>query len=215
MGPDLWHRDIQPNNQAPLAGLQADMLANGPGSVQWNITLYDDDVLWIVPGNHRRLNTAQENRELLKDRRAPLSSGMQVKLAAGDGVMYINAMLHWPSNYSTKLRRVIHLGYSSFGGQLYPYDASRFAWEPSFVKHLSAEAQATFQRFTELAAREDDRIESFFRAMLEKDVDGFREALAILHPGETERMVCVVLLSKLGSQDRHAAAPGGRRPAGT
>ena len=150
----------------------------------------------IVPGSHRRLNTAQENRELLKDPRAPLSSGMQVKLKAGDGVMYINAILHWPSNYTTKLRRVIHLGYRSFGGQLYPY-ALRSAWEPSFVKHLSAEAQATFQRFTALAAREDDRIEAFFRAMLEKDVAGFREALAILHPGERERMVGVVLLSKV------------------
>ena len=197
-GPDLWHRDGShgPKKEAPLAGLQADMLANGPGSVQWNIPLYDDDVLWIVPGSHRRLNTAQENRELLTDPRGPLSSGMQVKLKAGDGVMYINTILHWPSNYTTKLRRVIHLAYRSFGGQLYPYE-SRFYWEPSFVKHLSAEAQTTFQRFTELAARQDDRIESFFRAMLEKDVDGFREALAVLHPGATERMVGVVLLSKL------------------
>ena len=50
-GPDLWHRDVShgPTNNAPLAGLQADMLANGPSSVQWNIPLYDDDVLWIVP----------------------------------------------------------------------------------------------------------------------------------------------------------------------
>ena len=128
--------------------------------------------------------------------RAALSSGMQVKLKAGDGVMYINAILHWPSNYSTKLRRVIHLAYRSFGGQLYPYE-SRFYWEPSFVKHLSGETRAIFQQFMELAAREDDRIESFFRAMLDQDPEGFRKALAVLHPGETGRMVCVVLLSKL------------------
>ena len=197
-GPDLWHRDSQPTSQAPLAGLQADMLANGPGLVQWNVALHDDDVLWIVPGSHRRLNTAQENRELLENRRAPLSNGMQVKLEAGDGVMYINSILHWPSNYSTKLRRIIHLAYRSFGGQLYPYGV-RFSWEPSFVRHLSAEAQATFERFTELAEREDDRIESFFRAILDKDADGFREYLALLHPGETGRMVCVVLLSKLAA----------------
>ena len=197
-GPDLWHRDSQPSSQAPLAGLQADMLANGPGLVQWNIALYDDDVLWIVPGSHRRLNTAQENRELLEDRRTPLSSGMQVKLEAGDGVMYINSILHWPSNYSTKLRRIIHLAYRSFGGRLYPY-GSRVSWEPSFVTHLSAAARATFQQFKELAAREDDRIESFFRAILDKDAGGFRECLALLHPGETGRMVGVVLLSKLAA----------------
>ena len=198
-GPDLWHRDIQPKNQAPLAGLQADLVANGPGYVQWNIPLYDDDVLWVVPGSHRRLNTAQENRELLNDRRAPLSSGMPVKLKAGDGVMYINTILHWPSNYSTKLRRVIHLGYRSFGGGLYPY-ARSFYWEPSFVKHLSAEARATFKHFTELAAREIDQIEAYMRAMLDQDQDGFREALAALHPGETGRMVCVVLLSKVAAR---------------
>ena len=198
-GPDLWHRDIQPQNQAPLGGLQSDLLANGPGYVQWNIPLYDDDVLWVAPGSHRRLNTAQENGELLQDRRAPLSSGLQVKLEAGDGVMYINTILHWPSNYSTKLRRVIHLGYRAFGGQLFPY-AQHFYWEPSFVKHLSPEARGTFQRFTELAAREDDRIEAFYRAMLDQDPDGFRQALVALHPGETGRMVGVVLLSKLAAR---------------
>ena len=198
-GPDLWHRDIQPQNQAPLGGLQSDLLANGPGYVQWNIPLYDDDVLWVAPGSHRRLNTAQENGELLQDRRAPLSSGLQVKLEAGDGVMYINTILHWPSNYSTKLRRVIHLGYRAFGGQLFPY-AQHFYWEPSFVKHLSPEARGTFQRFTELAAREDDRIEAFYRTMLDQDPDGFRQALVALHPGETGRMVGVVLLSKLAAR---------------
>ena len=198
-GPDLWHRDTQPQNQAPLAGLQADLLANGPAYVQWNIPLYDDDVLWVVPGSHCRLNTAQENRELLKNRREPLSNGMQVKLKAGDGVMYMSTILHWPSNYSTRLRRVIHLGYRSFGGRLYPYTQG-FHWEPSFVKHLSADAQATFQRFTELVAREDDRIEAFLRAILDEDADGFREYLALLHPGETGRMVCVVLLAKLAAR---------------
>ena len=123
-GPDLWHRDHHhgPYSQAPLAGLQADMMANGgPGSVQWNIALYEDDVLWVVPGSHRRLNTPQENRELQDDPRGPLSNGMQVELQAGDGVMYINTNLHWPSNYTTKLRRCIHLGYRAFTGQLFPY----------------------------------------------------------------------------------------------
>ena len=52
-GPANWHRDIHPIDQAPLGGLQADMLENAPGYVQWNIPLYDDDVLWVVPGSHR------------------------------------------------------------------------------------------------------------------------------------------------------------------
>ena len=198
-GPDLWHRDINPKNQAPLAGLQADLLANGPGYVQWNIPLYDDDVLWVVPGSHRRLNSEQENRELQNDRRAPLSGGIPVKLKGGDGVMYINTILHWPSNYSTKLRRVVHLGYRTFGGQLFPY-AQRFYWEPSFFEYLSSEARARFQEFNELATREDDRIAAFFRSLLDQDSDRFRKVLALLHPGDTGRMVCVVLLSKLAAR---------------
>ena len=38
-GPDRWHRDSGGRRQAPLRGLQEDMLANIPPSVQWNIPL--------------------------------------------------------------------------------------------------------------------------------------------------------------------------------
>ncbi len=200
--PDLWHRDHRHGSysQAPLAGLQTDMLANGgPGSVQWNIALYDDDVLWVVPGSHRRVNTPQENRELQENPRRPLSNGLQVKLKAGDGVMYINTNLHWPSNYTTKLRRCIHLGYRAFAGQLFPY-APGFYWNPGFIKHLSSEACAMFERFTELDERERERIEALFRAMLDQDAGRFHEVLTLLHPGTTGRIVCVVLMSKLANR---------------
>ena len=215
-GPDLWHRDHRhgPDSHAPLAGLQTDMLANGPGSVQWNIPLYDDDVLWIVPGSHRRLNTARENGELLKDPRAPLSSGMQVKLEAGDGVMYINTNLHWPSNYSTKLRRVIHLGYRSFGGQLYPLRIALL---------LGAELRQTpigggaghlpaVHGIGRTRARSD-------RGVLPRDA---REGCGRFPRGpgcaasgcdgaDGRRGLAV----EAGHYDPHAEAPGGRRPAGT
>ena len=112
------------------------MLANAPGYVQWNIPLYDDDVLWVVPGSHRRPNTAAEDRQLAENARAPLPGGVQVRLKAGDGVVYSNLILHWPSDYSTKLRHTIHLGYRSFGGAPYPYD-THFYWDLDFTKHLS------------------------------------------------------------------------------
>lgn len=48
--------------------------------------------------------------------------------------------------------------------------------------------------------RLDDLIEALFRAMLDLNSDRFREALNLLHPGETGRMVCVVLLSKLAAR---------------
>lgn len=96
------------------------MLANTSPSVQWDIPLYDDDVLWIVPRSHRRANTPDEERQLAEKRRVPLPESLQIKLNAGDGAVYSSMILHWPSNYSTKLRRVIHLSYRPFGGQVYP-----------------------------------------------------------------------------------------------
>lgn len=34
-GPSAWHRDLHPIDQAPLTGLQGDLLDNGPGNIQW------------------------------------------------------------------------------------------------------------------------------------------------------------------------------------
>ena len=113
-GPAHWHRDVHPIDMAPMASLQADFLENGPKYVQWNIPLYDDDVLWVVPGSHRRLNTEAENRQLLENPRVPLPGGIPVELKGGDGVVYSNYILHWGSNYSTKLRRTIHGGSHDF-----------------------------------------------------------------------------------------------------
>jgi len=75
--------------------------------IQWNVPLYDDSVLWVVPGSHRRPNTQAENKQLLADRTVPLPSSIPVELKAGDGVCYTNTILHWGSDYSTKLRRTI------------------------------------------------------------------------------------------------------------
>ena len=99
-GPAAWHRDIHPIDQAPLRGLQDDLLRNAPGYLQWNIPLYDDDVLWVVPKSHRRGNTDEENLHLERNPRAPLPGGVQVELNAGDGVVYTNTILHWGSDYS-------------------------------------------------------------------------------------------------------------------
>ena len=56
-GPAKWHRDHHPIDTAPLQGYIDDILEGGPRYVQWNIPLYDDSVLWVIPGSHLRLNT--------------------------------------------------------------------------------------------------------------------------------------------------------------
>ena len=103
-GPAKWHRDIHPFDTAPLQGYTEDIIENGPRYVQWNIPLYDDNVLWVIPGSHLRYNTNEEQMQLDADAQVPLPGGVQTELNAGDGVVYITPILHWGSNYGAKLR---------------------------------------------------------------------------------------------------------------
>ncbi|HCL28138.1 MAG TPA: hypothetical protein DIC52_06855 [Candidatus Latescibacteria bacterium] len=209
-GPAAWHRDIHPIDQAPVSGLQQDLLANGPGYLQWNLALHDDDVLWVVPGSHRRPNTAEENEHLTEDPRRPLPGALQVELSAGDGVVYTNLILHWGSNYSPTRRRTVHFGYRSFGGDRLPYvlgmhrrgDASQY---------LGRSACDLWQEHRRLYDAECDTIEAAFRAMIAKDAEAFVQGLTSLHPGAEHREVCLILLSKLAHKlcfDTHPERPG-------
>ena len=58
--PRNWHRDIRPDHDAPLSALLSDEDANGPAYTQWNIALYDDSILQLIPGSHRRLTSEVE-----------------------------------------------------------------------------------------------------------------------------------------------------------
>ncbi len=195
-GPAEWHRDIHPIDQAPLCGLEQDLQANGPGYLQWNIPLYDDDVLWVVPGSHRRPNSAAENEQLEKDRKVPLPGSVPVELKAGDGVVYTNTILHWGSNYSSNLRRTVHLGYRSYGGRLFPY-VPQMRREGNYELFLNEECQALCRRHRALYDSECTRIEAFYRAIIAGDKESFYAGLEKLHPGEEERIVALILLSKL------------------
>jgi ectoine hydroxylase-related dioxygenase (phytanoyl-CoA dioxygenase family) len=205
-GPAPWHRDIHPIDQAPLSGLQHDLLQNAPGYVQWNIPLYDDEVLWVIPGSHKRVNTPEENSLLNENPRQPLPNGLQVKLQAGDGVVYTNTILHWGSNYSTRLRRTIHLGYRSFGGPIFPY-VNRMLEDLGFTGHLPSESQALFEEFEEAYSSETDVLTGLFRAVLDRDEVRFTEWLSALHPGQDGRIVCCVLLSKIVYKLRFGTHP--------
>ena len=172
-GPAAWHRDIHPIDMAPMRLLQLDMLENGPRYVQWNIPLYDDDVLWAVPGSHRRINTEQENEELLADPRVALTGGIPIELKAGDAIVYINFILHWGSNYSSVLRRTLHGGHAMFmdnpGG--------------GCAQFLSPSAREQFARWETQAIQTQDKTEATLRAVLEGDAAAYDTALEALHPG--------------------------------
>ena len=209
-GPAAWHRDIHPIDQAPVIGLQQDLLANGPGYLQWNLPLYDDRVLWVVPGSHARPNTARETALLAENPRRPLPDALQVELNAGDAVVYTNLILHWGSSYSPTLRRTVHFGFRSLGGQQFPYVLGQHRrGDPS--PFLCAESQEMWQQHRSLYLQECDQIEVALRAAIEADAKGFSDAVEVLHPGQGRRIVTVILLSKLSHKmhfDGHPERPG-------
>ncbi len=189
-----WHRDIHPVDMAPLDALTADLIENGPRYTQWNVPLYDDSVLWVIPESHRRRNTEQENAELLKDRAAPVTGGIPVELNAGDGVIYINYLNHTGSNYTTKKRRTLHGGHAIYG--TYP--------ETGFVESLAPWARERFESYAARGERMQDATEEALRAVIAKDEPGFRAALDALQPGAGlhGRTTLTIYLSKTAKQIR-------------
>lgn len=187
-GPAKWHRDHHPIDTAPLQGYIDDILEGGPRYVQWNIPLYDDSVLWVIPGSHVRFNTDEENEYLLADPCQPLPNGVRTHLEAGDGVVYILPILHWGSNYSPRLRRTIHGGFSTHTS----------IDDLSFVEHLSAGAAAAFRRWNDRSREMMGHSEAALRAVVECDGEAYIDALNRLHPdrGEKGRLLSTVFLCK-------------------
>ena len=191
-GPAHWHRDLYPPYGAPLQGYVDDIIEAGPRYVQWNLCLYDDDVLWVIPGSHARLNTASENELLRTNRHIPFPGSVQTLLNAGDGVAYILPILHWGSNYSTKMRRTIHGGFSTFT----QYE------NQSYMKYLSTSAQETFNRWIQCSEQMIAHTELVLRAAIEKDTAAYHAGLEKLHPGRGEKgkILSTVYLSKIAKR---------------
>ena len=191
-GPAHWHRDLYPPYGAPLQGYVDDIIESGPRYVQWNLCLYDDDVLWVIPGSHARLNTERENELLRTNRHIPFPCGVQTHLKAGDGVAYILPILHWGSNYSTRMRRTIHGGFSTFT----QYE------NQNYMKYLSTAAQETFDRWIQRSEQMITHTESILRAAMAKDAAAYHAGLEKLHPGRGEKgkMLSTVYLSKIAKR---------------
>ncbi len=194
-----WHRDFYPPHAAPLQGYTDDILESGPRYIQWNLPLYDDSVLWVVPGSHNRFNTAEENAALNADPRRPLPGAVQVHLKAGDGVPYILPLLHWGSRYNAQMRRTIHGGFSEFNH----YE------DLSYLEHLSPAAQATFSRWNGRSDKTLAQIEAALRAVIGKDGAGYQAALEGLHPGRGEKgmLLSTIFLSKSAKRIHQLKSP--------
>ncbi len=194
-----WHRDFYPPHTAPLQGYADDFLENGPRYVQWNLPLYDDNVLWVVPGSHARLNTAEENAALNSDARTPVPGAVQTHLAAGDGVAYILPLLHWGSRYNAKMRRTIHGGFSEYTSHK----------DLPYFEHLSPASQAAFKRWNERSSQTFEHIEEASRAVVNGDGTAYKAALERLHPGRGEkgRLLSTIFLSKSAKRIHQLKSP--------
>jgi Phytanoyl-CoA dioxygenase (PhyH) len=91
-----WHRDDIPAT-ATVEEEEAVLLPKGQAKreyahAQWNLALYDDESLIVVPGSHRRARTyVERHMDPFADE---LPDMIVVKLKAGDVVFYDNNILH-------------------------------------------------------------------------------------------------------------------------
>ena len=149
-----------------------------------------------MPRSHLRINTDEENRQLAENPSVPLPGSIPVELGAGDGVVYTHLLLHWGSDYTRKLRRTIHPGYRPFGFASLPNVHWRH-WTPGFFHYLSPEARNQFERWDRLFFDEFDVISEIFHAAIARDADAFRAGFEKLHSSPHERLVTLVMLSRM------------------
>ena len=103
--------------------------------------------------------------------------------------MYVNYILHWGSNYSTKLRRTLHGGHTIF-----PYYE-----DLNFTQFLSPWARETFEQWSsDNSAAMQDMTESALRAIINKEDDAYRTAVERLQPnaGPRAKLALAIYLSK-------------------
>jgi hypothetical protein len=99
-----WHRDDIPATATP--DQEMERLSQPAFSAQWNLALYDDASLIVVPGSHLRARTETEQKADPFEKVIP--GQITVKLNAGDVVFYNNNILHRGVYDSSRERMTLH-----------------------------------------------------------------------------------------------------------
>jgi ectoine hydroxylase-related dioxygenase (phytanoyl-CoA dioxygenase family) len=99
-----WHRDDIPATAAPEEELER---LNKPGwHAQWNLALFDDSSLILIPGSHIRARTdVERNAEPYEPH---ISGQITVSLKAGEVAFYNNNILHRGVYDCSKERMTLH-----------------------------------------------------------------------------------------------------------
>ncbi|KAI1429848.1 phytanoyl-dioxygenase family protein [Xylaria sp. FL1777] len=132
-----WHRDNVPRSataeeEAAKLGLVSESVTNGVHdgdeklekgkmkkkkrywNTQWNLPLYPDDSLIVVPGSHVRVRTPAERAAAPKEPNMP--GQLVVHLEPGDVVFYDNNILHRGVYSADKERMSLHGSVGHAGG---------------------------------------------------------------------------------------------------
>lgn len=107
-----WHRDDIP--ATATAEEELARLRRPAFSAQWNMALYDDESLVVVPGSHLRARTDEERAAGPFE--AAMPGQMVVKLTAGDVVFYNNNILHRGVYTAARERMTLHGSAGHVGG---------------------------------------------------------------------------------------------------
>ncbi|QSZ29744.1 hypothetical protein DSL72_004261 [Monilinia vaccinii-corymbosi] len=99
-----WHRDDIPSSATAEEELAR--LSEPAWHAQWNMALYDDASLIVVPRSHKRARTDAE-REMGKYETG-VEGEIRVEMRAGDVVFYDNNILHRAKYESSKERATLH-----------------------------------------------------------------------------------------------------------
>lgn len=99
-----WHRDDIPATAS--AEEEMERLGQPAFSAQWNLALYDDASLIVVPGSHTRARTETERSAAPFEKEIP--GQLVVQLKAGDVAFYNNNIFHRGVYDARKERMTLH-----------------------------------------------------------------------------------------------------------
>ena len=100
----VWHRDDIP--ATATAEEEIERLREPAWHAQWNLALYDDESLIVVPGSHTRARTQVEREAGPWEKGLP--GEIKVRMKAGDVVFYNNNILHRGAYLAGKERMTLH-----------------------------------------------------------------------------------------------------------
>ncbi|POW22202.1 hypothetical protein PSHT_01542 [Puccinia striiformis] len=162
-----WHRDTIKSNVDEDEERQRLASKALYGGVQWNLALYHDECLFVVPSSHLRTRTPIERQittQALNSPTCEMPGGIPATLAPGEAVFYDPEILHRGTYDPKSKRRTLHGAHldcradiSRAGGLLQHFKpCGMYYAQPEFLRTLPVDnpcAKRMVDRVVDWAAR--------------------------------------------------------------